>query len=148
MLALWGTWAKTPLHLCTNQKHIESCCFSFFCRQPCKLSGWKWLSVLSKVSPALTRQAEEVEVWTIPGRGSQTSFTRSLWATLAARDWIISNFEFSLEWIPAFTERLKQNKLLHHSDVLRVCRQLWTDVKWSRCVRRCLYAYICMFQYD
>lgn len=29
-----------------------------------------------------------------------------------------------------------------------VCTQMWTDVKWSRCMSRCLYAYICMFEYD
>lgn len=101
--------------------------------------------MLSKVSPALTRQAEEVEVWTTPGRGSQTSFTRSLWTTLAARDWIISNFEFSLEWMPAFTERLKRSTLLHHTDVLRVagrCGRMWNGV--GVCGGVCMHISVCL----
>lgn len=64
--SIWGT--SSQLALVMTSSSAESSTYKrrkclVFCQQP-RFYGWKWLSALSKVSPTLTRQVEEVQVWT------------------------------------------------------------------------------------
>lgn len=102
---------------------------------------------LSKVSPALTHQAEDVEVWTT-WQGFPDKFHKIFLNTdrkglnlfLFIYLFILNQPEMNAN---LHNETEQQLTLTSHQCLfVLVCRQMCTDVEWSRCMCRCLYAYI------
>lgn len=116
-----------PHHLpCPPPTNAENVCFChqlYFC-------GWKWLSALSKVSPALSHASWKRLRCEAPDVGSQTSFTRSFVNNFGSegRNKLRCFKRICLETPAALAVRLNRSVLLHHS---RVCADKWGQRAWE-----------------